>query len=193
MEEAHSHTQNDRAQDTIKLLDHTRLLCKICEGILLRAGPYLKENTYQDLLIHELNKLDIKTSREMVFGMTFKDSDNNDVATCNSQFLRSDIELIQLGGIIELKSTTAATKDDQMWQLRNYLEQRDDRYWGVVINFIHKFGTRTSPKIQCDLLFKKNAFHQMSWNNETIQIRQYYKWSVESDRYPDQGDIIIET
>ena len=42
-------------------------ICAICLGILLRSGPFLKEAIYQDLLIYELRKLGIETTREMVF------------------------------------------------------------------------------------------------------------------------------
>jgi len=126
----------------------------ICDGILLRAGPYQKEGLYQTLLIHELTKLGIVTTRERVFNMVFNDSDGKPVFVGDNQSLRTDIELIELEGIIELKSSGNSTKDDNIWQLRNYLQQRSDCHWGIVINFISKFGTRTSPEIQCDLLFQ---------------------------------------
>ena len=51
----------------------------ICDGIQLRAGPYHKEGLYQTLLIHELNKLGLQTTRERVFNMIFKDSEGNDI------------------------------------------------------------------------------------------------------------------
>lgn len=192
METTQIYNQSDNAQYTATLQKYTINICKICEGILFRVGPFLKESIYQDLLIHELNKNNIKTSRETVFGMKFKDSENNDIAICNNQYLRSDIELVELEGIIELKSTTVPTKDEQIWQLRSYLEQRNDRNWGVVINFNHKFSASMSPKIQCDLLFKKTSCHNVSLGNENIQIRQYDKWTFESELYPDKNYVIIE-
>ena len=131
-------------------------IVKICDGIQLRAGPYHKEGLYQTLLIHELNKLGLQTTRERVFNMIFKDSDGNDVFVGDNQSLRTDIELPTLNGILELKASNNNTKDENIWQLRNYLDQREDMNWGIVINFISKFGARTSPKVQCDIVFPVN-------------------------------------
>ena len=128
----------------------------ICDGIQLRAGPYHKEGLYQTLLIHELNKLGLQTTRERVFNMIFKDSEGNDIFVGDNQSLRTDIELPTLNGILELKASNNSTKDENIWQLRNYLDQRGDMNWGIVINFISKFGARTSPKVQCDIVFPVN-------------------------------------
>lgn len=168
------------------------LVCSICAGILHRCGPFLKETIIQDLLIHELNKLGILTTRELVFNYRFRDSTGEDITICNNQFLRTDVEIPAYKCILELKSTTAATKDDQIWQLRNYLENRDDREWGIVINFINKFGPRTFPKVQCDLLYKREERHHETHDetNNGPGIRKYYTWSVESKPYPNKDDII---
>jgi hypothetical protein len=88
--------------------------------------------------------------------MVFNDSEGKPVFVGDNQSLRTDIELIGLEGIIELKSSGNSTKDDNIWQLRNYIQQRADCHWGIVVNFISKFGTRTSPEVQCDLLFQIN-------------------------------------
>ena len=174
-------------------IETTNQICGICEGILARSGPFLKETIYQDLLIHELNKLNIDNTREMVFNYTFKDSENINMVICNNQFLRSDIELIQQRGILELKSSSASTKEEQIWQLRNYLEHRDDRDWGIVINFISKFGARTAPKIQCDLLYKADTHYNLTTNNVNHNIRQYHTFSIESEPYADKNKIFIES
>ncbi len=166
----------------------TQQVCDICGSILLRCGPFMKETIYQDLLIHELNKLDISTTRELVFNYCFHDSTGDNVTICNNQFLRTDVEIPIYKCILELKSTTAATKDDQIWQLRNYLENRDDREWGIIINFINKFGPKTSPKVQCDLLYKCQAAHFTIASGHII--RKYYTWKVESESYPMKDDII---
>ena len=175
-----------------KAIDFTTKICHICEGILVRAGPFLKETIYQDLLIHELNLLNIKTSREMVFNYKFKDSEDNEVVICNNHFLRSDVEVIEEKGIIELKSSTAATKDDHIWQLRNYLEQRDDREWGIVVNFIHKFGIETSPKVQCILLFKEDTYLKICKETRETSIRQYRTRSIDSKPYPTKKNVICK-
>ena len=171
----------------------TKKICDICFDIILRCGPFMKETIYQDLLIHELNQIGVSTTRELVFNYRFNDSYGNPVTICNNQFLRTDVELPTNEAILELKSTTAATKEEQLWQLRNYLENREDRTWGVVINFIHKFGARTSPKVQCDLLYKSDEFHKTSNDTNPIYIRKYQTWRTESGSYPAKEDIMLNT
>jgi len=141
----------------------------ICDGIMLRAGPFHKEGLYQSLLIHELTKKGFTTTRERVFNMVFKDSEGKNVYIGDNQSLRTDVELPELGGILELKSSGSSTKEENIWQLRNYLEQRKDCYWGIVINFISKFGTRTAPKIQCDLVYQVDM---MTVNRETDAAKE---------------------
>lgn len=168
-------------------LDLFQQICAICLGILLRSGPFLKEAIYQDLLIYELRKLGIETTREMVFSYSAEGSDGNRFTICNGQFLRTDVELPSKKCIVELKATTASTKDEQIWQLRNYLENREDRDWGILVNFISKFGPRTSPKVQCDFLYKTDEYYETSSN---VRIRKYAKKTFESEGYPMQDEII---
>ena len=175
-----------------KLMAFTKLICNICEGILLRSGPFLKEAVYQDLLIHELNKHDIKTTREMVFNYQIKDSEGSDVVICNNQCLRSDIELPEKNGILELKCSSVNAKEDQIWQLRTYLENRADREWGIVVNFINKFGVKTSPKVECVLVVKTNNYHEFNHDNTVVNIRQYNTWSIESASYPLKTEIMLQ-
>tara|TARA_B110000261_G_scaffold100468_1_gene113202 strand:+ start:777 stop:1328 length:552 start_codon:yes stop_codon:yes gene_type:complete len=166
-------------------------VCDICFDILVRCGPFMKETIYQDLLIHELNKLGIKTTRELVFNYRFVDSEGKPVTICNNQFLRTDIEIPEYECILEMKCTTTATKDEQLWQLRNYLENREDRSWGILVNFINKFGARTSPKVQCDLLCKTDEYYETkNANGEISGIRKYHTLSVESVSYPTKDEII---
>ena len=47
--------------------------------------------------------------------------------------------------------------DENIFQLRNYLENREDRSWGLLINFVSKFTQNTTPKVQVSLLVKGNA------------------------------------
>ena len=165
----------------------------ICERIMFTAGPYLKEGIYQDLLLHELRLKGLDPSREMVFNYKFSDSNGKDVIIGNNQFLRSDIELPALNGILELKSSGAATKDDNIWQLRNYLEQRADRNWGLVINFISKFGTRTSPHVQCNLLVKSGKTYSFKTSNqEEIVSNQYFSDEFYSKNYAELGNILVD-
>ncbi len=140
----------------VRSLSHQ--LSHICEGILFRAGPFLKEGVYQDLLLHELSLQGIPTSREVVFNYQFQDSQGDDLLLGNNQCLRSDVELPLQGGIIEVKSSTNTTKMESIWQLRNYLEQRPDRAWGVILNFNSKFGAKRAPNVQSDTLYKISQF-----------------------------------
>ena len=188
-------------------------LSRTCEGILFRAGPFLKEGIYQDLLLHELHLQGIHTSREVVFNYQFQDSQGNTILLGNNQCLRSDVELPHHHGIVEVKSTTATTKMESMWQLRNYLEQRPDRSWGAILNFTSKFGTKTAPKVQCDTLYKvsnfTNEITQDTWCPDTTSkahahflhsqgsdgteycISRYYSEQILSKDYPVEDEIFI--
>ncbi len=168
---------------------------QIAEHILLAHGPFLKEGIYQDILVQELNVRKICTTREMVFNYKFNDSLGNQIVIGNNQFLRSDIELNELGGILELKSSGSNSKEENVWQLRNYLENRQDKQWGILINFISKFGPRTSPKVQSSLLVKQegedSSFEVMSGLGNKIKINRYYYENLYSIDYPKHDMIFI--
>lgn len=136
--------------------EFTKIILDKCFGILLRAGPFHKEGVYQTLLIEELKKLNIPTIRERVFGMTFKDSEGKDVYIGDNHSLRTDIELPSLKGILELKVTSSKTKQEHIYQVKNYINQRDDMKWGAVINFINKFDKDNTPYVQCDIIYPLN-------------------------------------
>lgn len=122
------------------------------------------------------------------------DSVGGHVTIGNGQSLRSDIELPKLGCILELKSTSHSIKDEYTWQLRNYLEQRSDCQWGVVINFISKFGVKTSPTVQCQLLYKCDGYVTVEGpnSNKRLKIRKYNSYKVESNAYPLKEVLILE-
>lgn len=165
----------------------------ICERIIFTAGPYLKEGIYQDLLVHELRLIKLDPSREMVFNYKFVDSNHDDLIIGNNQFLRSDIELPSINGILELKSSGAPTKDENIWQLRNYLEQRPDRDWGLVVNFISKFGPKSEPHVQCDLLVKSGeTFSLVTTDEESIVLNKYFCDRFYSKNYAELSSIIVD-
>ena len=175
-------------------IDHTNEILGLCQNILFTDGPFLKEGLYQDLLCHELSLLGITNSKEYVFPYQFYDSKDERVVIGNGQSLRSDIELSKLGAILELKSTTHSIKDDYIWQLRNYLEQRSDCTWGVVVNFISKFGVQSSPRVQCYLLYKGvGAVTVNGARSKRIKIAKYKLYKVESAAYPSRDELILET
>lgn len=174
-------------------ISHTNEILGLCQNILFTNGPFLKEGVYQDLLCHELSLLGIVNSREYVFPYQLTDSHGGRAMIGNSQSLRSDIELLKLGAILELKSTTHSIKDEYIWQLRNYLEQRPECVWGIVINFISKFGVSGGPRVEANLLYKsRDVLMVTGAGNKYLTIRKYKIYKAVSDPYPLCGDIIVE-
>ena len=114
-----------------EIINLSETITGMCEGILLRNGPFLKEGIYQDLLVHELQRNSMVTTRELVFPYRMIDSEGERLMIGNSQSLRSDIELPAFQGILELKSSGSATKDENLFQLRNYLE---NHFGQVILN-----------------------------------------------------------
>lgn len=148
------------AQKTIFLL----ALKEICEIIQHSAGLYHKEGLYQDMVIKYLRRWynrDCEYLRETVFPWKFMNPDGTDKFIIgNNQGARTDIELPQLKCIIEMKATNNITKEEVFWQLRNYLEQRDDRDWGIIVNFISKkIGKGVNgPRVELFMMIKTNRF-----------------------------------
>ena len=170
-----------------EIINLSETITGICGGILLRNGPFLKEGVYQDLLVHELQKNSMVTTRELVFPYRMIDSEGESLMIGNSQSLRSDIELPVFHGILELKSSGSATKDENLFQLRNYLENRQDRTWGLLINFISKFTQNTGAKVQVSLLVKGNetqTIRNLDSGERVVSIQQYYRKEFESQSYP---------
>ena len=174
----------------IDVLEITKNICDICENIMGNCGPFLKETIYQELLIHELNKQNIKATRENVIPYIFKDCNGMNVTIGNNHFMRTDIDLPNIRGILELKQTTSSIKDEHTWQLKNYLEQRPQYYWGIIINFISKFGPSTTPIVQCKLLVKTNNYSNLETSNKRqIKIRKYKTLTIESKPYVEKNEI----
>tara|TARA_B100001142_G_C14311559_1_gene646816 strand:+ start:88 stop:681 length:594 start_codon:yes stop_codon:yes gene_type:complete len=190
MEATEEETDIDKNIIDSDLKKFTQDICHICENILGNCGPFLKETIYQELLIHELNKQNIKATRENVIPYIFKDCDGNDVTIGNNHFMRTDIDLPDIRCILELKQSTSPIKDEHIWQLRNYLEQRPQYYWGIIINFINKFGPSTTPTVQCKLLVKTENYVDLETSNERqIKIKKYKTWSIESKPYVEKNEI----
>lgn len=186
--------------------EFAKQITEISYGILYRAGPYHKEGLYQTLLIHELAKRKFKTIRERVLNMTFTDSDGDEVFIGDNQSLRTDIELPDLRGILELKSTNAATKEENIWQLKHYLHQRKDIQWGLLINFISKFGKNSYPHVQVDILY---PITRSTINEQLVQflpmndfdyekffthehILKVWTETLRSEMYPGQDQIFYD-
>ena len=170
--------------------DFLRLIKEICDNILLKNGPFLKEGIYQEVLFHELAMLQLLPKREVVFGGYFLDSKEKQVFIGNGQSLRSDIELPFQKCILELKSLGNDTKEENIWQLRNYLEQRPDMNYGIVINFVSKFGKRegNTPFVQYDMLVRTGEYYE----EDKQKINKYYHYGpITSKPYPNRESIFI--
>lgn len=166
-------------QKTIFLL----ALKEICEIIQHSAGLYHKEGLYQDMVIKYLRSWynrDFEYLRETVFPWKFMNPDGTDKFIIgNNQGARTDIELPQLNCIIEMKATNNITKEEVFWQLRNYLEQRDDRDWGIIVNFVSKKIGKglVGPRVELFMMIKTNRFvttqHSLSainnYNNNLVK------------------------
>tara|TARA_Y200000002_G_scaffold380839_1_gene393304 strand:- start:49 stop:591 length:543 start_codon:yes stop_codon:yes gene_type:complete len=164
----------------------------ICDDILYKNGPFLKEGIYQEILHHELSILHLIPKREVVFSSYFIDSIGNQIFIGNSHSLRTDIEIPSKKCILELKSSSNDTKEENIWQLRNYLEQRPDIDYGIVINFVSKFGKKEDncPYVQYDLLSKTDQ--TLSLNERSLKIRKYYhKGPIYSNPYPNKNSVFI--
>jgi len=169
-------------------------LLPMCQAILERSGPFHKEGTYQSLLMHELGIMGVHATKEWSFGMKFKDSLGKEIRVGDNQSLRTDIELDDLSGLLELKATHSKLKDENIWQLKNYLDQRPELTWGVVINFISKYTDSESPKVEMAFMYKiedsgdvKELIH-----NGNKMIRYWYEDGIESEQLPDQGAIFFD-
>jgi len=162
----------------------------ICDKIMLQHGPFLKEGIYQEILFHELNELQLQPLREVVFGSYFIDSKGDKIYIGSGHSLRTDIELPKKKCILELKSSGNDTKDENIWQLRNYLEQREEIEYGIVINFVSKYGKKegNNPYIQYDLLVKTDKFII----ERGINIKKYYHYGpIYSNSYPGKEQIFL--
>ena len=85
-----------------EIINLSKTITGMCEGILLRNGPFLKEGIYQDLLVHELQQNSMVTTRELVFPYRMIDSEGESLMIeCLQKILLLDLEkLIQSLGQI---------------------------------------------------------------------------------------------
>ena len=177
-----------------EIQDLTKFIFKTCESIILRCGPFLKEGIYQDILVHELQKNNIQATRELVFPYQFQDSDGHPIYIGNCQSLRSDIELPKFHALLELKASSSLTKEENIFQLRNYLENRYDKTWGLLINFVSKFNQTQTAKVYTTLLMKTSTFNTIcidDSNQNQIVINRYHRQDFESRDYPALSELFI--
>lgn len=133
-------------------MDFTESLAHDAFRVLQQVSPYQKEGIYQDVLIKELEKINIRTRREIVYTYIY----GEDQTLGNNHCMRTDIELPDKQCILELKSLSNTTKTENLFQLRSYLEQIPKYHWGIVVNFISKYGNDVSPYVECTMLYRND-------------------------------------
>jgi hypothetical protein len=115
----------------------------------------MTEKFYQHILIANLYACGYKNIiYEDVFTYNFTDMHGNPVRVGHGMNARTDVELLDLNVILELKSSSGPTKQENFAQCRNYLIHRPDVQVGIVINFISKETNDSSPYTQIDVMMK---------------------------------------
>ena len=167
-------------------------LCGVAQHGMTQLGPSQKEGIYQEKLQYDMkHQLNISSTREQVMPIRFEDEDGNQVTLGNGQFLRTDIELLDnyKGILLELKATHAPIKEEQLHQLKNYLDQRQDLSSGMVINYNSNYGKKDEsvPRVEIVLLMKTNAFIEFNG----VKICKYHLYEISKNAYPPMKDYMI--
>ena len=143
---------NTLTDQQIKLINS---LTEICYWTQLKVGPHMTEKFYQHILIANLYVCGYKNIiYEDVFTYNFTDMHGNPVRVGHGMNARTDVELLDLNVILELKASSGPTKQENFAQCRNYLIHRPDVQIGIVINFISKETNDSSPYTQIDVMMK---------------------------------------
>ena len=143
---------NTLTEQQIKLINS---LTEICYWTQLKVGPHMTEKFYQHILIANLYACGYKNIiYEDVFTYNFTDMHGNPVRVGHGMNARTDVELLDLNVLLELKSSSGPTKQENFAQCRNYLIHRPDVQVGIVINFISKETNDSSPYTQIDVMMK---------------------------------------
>ena len=168
-----------------ELISFTNKLCDIAARGMTKLGPFHKEGIYQEMLQCDMKQqLNISSTREQVMAIRSVDGNGNPITLGNGQFLRTDIELLDTykGILLELKATHASIKEEQLHQLKNYLDQRDDLKSGMVINYNSSYGKKDNsvPSVEMILLMKTDEFVEFNG----VKICKYHLYEVSNNSYP---------
>jgi GxxExxY protein len=106
------------------------VLINIIKDVALGLGKGRSESIYQNAIIHELQALNIKYTREETVSILYKGYYVGQE--------RLDIAINEwLGGwdlIIELKAVTSDIKPEHYWQIISYMEWKNCNY-GLIVNY----------------------------------------------------------
>jgi len=150
-----------------------RFIAEIAAMLFARVGPYHKEGLYQDLLCHELAIKGFQPVKECVQSMKYKDSTGKTITIGNNQSSRTDIEFRDefMKTILELKSTKKRIDSDMLYQLKHYLDGREDRDWGMLINFISneniEGGKDRNTGVECYFIHKTETYIPSGYGAKT--------------------------
>ena len=150
-----------------KLHEFGDVVLNLAANGMTELGLCLNEAIYQAKLCMDLQNTSfmgegIRCKKEQVIPinvMNIKTGEQEQLG--NGHFFRLDVEFVNptlKGGILELKSTTTATNVKQEIQLRNYLNQREDLYWGMVVNYISEFSKKNGPRVEITIYMKSGEF-----------------------------------
>jgi GxxExxY protein len=105
------------------------ILVNIIKEVGVGLGKGRSESIYQNAIIHELQALDIKYTREETVSILYKGyyvgQERLDIAI--HEWLGLDL-------IIELKAVTSDIKPEHYWQIISYMEWKNCNY-GLIVNY----------------------------------------------------------
>tara|TARA_B100000902_G_scaffold370073_1_gene394876 strand:+ start:608 stop:1348 length:741 start_codon:yes stop_codon:yes gene_type:complete len=148
-------------------------IAEMAAGVFARVGPYHKEGLYQDMLCHELSIKGLRPVKECVQSIKYKDSTGKTITIGNNQSARTDIEFHDefMKTILELKSTKKKIDSDMLYQLKHYLDGREDRDWGMLINFISnekvEGGKGRNTGVECYFIHKTETYIPSGYGAKT--------------------------
>jgi hypothetical protein len=165
-------------QSQLKLIN---MLPKIASHTLLSIGPFQQEKVYQVLLAENLEVCSgaYRTQCETITSLTVTDINGNLFTIDGGIYGRTDIEIRNERVILELKSSTSATKSEHLFQIKKYLDQKANFDVGILVNFISK---ETGSYVQIDVIYKTGE-HKMIDN---IRFNMY-------ERFPTINTECLET
>ena len=195
----HKHKELDIMKISLeKLHEFGGVVLNLAANGMTELGLCLNEAIYQAKLCMDLQNTifmgeEIRCKKEQVIPikvMNIKNGEQEQLG--NGHFFRLDVEFINSnlkGGILELKSMTTATSIKQEYQLRNYLNQREDLCWGMVVNYISEFSKKNGPRVEVTIFMKTGQYSM--FNN--IALTKFFPVKVISKRtYPDEEELFVK-
>lgn len=168
-------------------------ICRLAAKGMTQLGPYNNEALYQQKLVKDLGDRNIRSRSETVFAPSCINSHTGEREYYGGhQSFRTDVEFETpslKGGFLELKSTNAKIKPQHKFQCINYLNQRPDLNWGIVVNYVSDLKSGSWVET---ILFMKSDNTIMFENG--VEINTFlgpYEFSIKS--YPGESDFTTES